>query len=402
MIHEAGGGEAQELGFMASAALAYARAMIRSGADAETAFSSIVLGLSADGQYFQTLAKLRAARALWRRITQAFVGRPLTARIEARSSRRMLSQVDPWVNMLRLTAAGFGAGVGGADAVVLDPFSQPLGRASEFARRQNRNTQLVLMEESRLGAVADPAGGSWFIETLTDEMARAGWAFMQKIEAAGGVIAALESGLVAAEVAAVRGSRNRDIATRRTGLIGVSEFADLSPRNVEIDLVDPAHFVKAAPRVAMPGPDSRCEALTPWRAAGVFEALRARASSSPTLPKVFLATLGATADHAARTGFARNLFAVGGVAADAGAPEDFDGERPSIAVICSSDALYETDGATAAMTLKARGATRVYLAGRPGGLENVLTKAGVDGFLYAGMDVVAALSEALDVLGGRP
>ena len=184
VVHEAGGGETQELGFMAAAALAYARASVDAGMEPGAAFSHVTLGLAADAEYFNTIAKVRAARAIWARITGAALGEPIPARIEVRSSRRMLSLLDPWVNMLRLTAAGFGAGVGGADAVVLDAFSLPVGRATAFARRQSRNTQLVLMEEARLGAVADPAGGAWFLEALTDQFARDGWAYMQAIEKA--------------------------------------------------------------------------------------------------------------------------------------------------------------------------------------------------------------------------
>ncbi len=401
VVHEAGGGEAQELGFMAAAALAYARAAMRAGATAEAAFSGIVLGLAADAEYFSTLAKLRAARAIWARITEAAVGRPLPARIEARSSRRMLSVLDPWVNMLRLTAAGFGAGVGGADAVTLDAFSQPLGRATHFARRQTRNTQLVLMEEARLGEVADPAGGAWFIEALTDQFARAGWAWMQKLEAAGGVVTALESGLIAADVAGVREARAADIAKRKTGLIGVSEFPDLSPRSVEIDMINAASCAKPSPRTAMPGPDSQCEPLPPWRMAGEFEVLRAKAAAMPVKPRVFLAVPGSPADYAARAGFARNLFAAGGIAAETGAPGDLDPNTTPLAVICSSDAVYANEAVAAAKALTARGAARVYLTGRPGALETELKAAGVTDFVFAGMDTIGLLTNSLSVLGSR-
>ena len=398
VVHEAGGGEAQELGFVAAAALAYARAAMEAGSDAESAFCGIVLGLAADEEYFSTLAKLRAARAIWGRITEAAIGHPLTARIEARSSRRMLSTLDPWVNMLRLTAAGFGAGVGGADAVVLDAFSQPLGRATPFARRQNRNTQLVLLEEARLGEVADPAGGSWYLESLTDQFARAGWAYMQTIEAQGGVVAALESGVIARDIAVVRAARTADIAKRKTGLIGVSEFADLASRAVDIEPVDPAQFRKHSPLAVMPGPDSRCEALTPWTSAASFERLRSRAKAFPSPPTVFLAVLGTPADYAARAGFARNLFAAGGMAAETGSPNDFNAGAALITVICSSDALYAESAIEAAKTLKAKGARRIYLAGRPGVLEPDLIAAGVGEFIYAGLDVIALLSGALTLL----
>ena len=366
VVHEAGGGEAQELGFMAASVIAYARASIAAGEDCIPAFSGIILGLTSDAEYFSTLAKFRAARAIWARMTDAAVGQPLSARIEARSSRRMLSTLDPWVNMLRLTAAGFGAAVSGADAIVLDAFSQPLGRAAPFARRQSRNTQLVLMEEARLGAVADPAGGSWYIENLTDQFARAGWAYMQKIEAAGGVVAALENGLIADDVRSVRLVRETDIAKRKTGLIGVSDFPDLSSRSVEIDVADYSSVAKPLRPAALAGPNSVCEPLAPWKAAGAFEHLRARAEAFAKPPTVFLATLGTPAEHSARTAFARNMFAAGGVVADVGTPEDYALTQTPIAVICASDALYTDQATAAAKTLNAAGVGRIYLAGRPG------------------------------------
>jgi hypothetical protein len=146
------------------------------------AWGGIVLGLSADADYFATLAKLRAARLIWDRLTSA-CGVTVAARIEARSSRRMLTAQDPWTNMLRQTAAGVGAALGGADAIQLGCFTDALGRPTPFARRQSRNAQLVLMEESHLGRVADPAGGAWFLESLTDDLARRAWARFQAIEA---------------------------------------------------------------------------------------------------------------------------------------------------------------------------------------------------------------------------
>jgi methylmalonyl-CoA mutase len=250
VVHDAGGTEAQEIGFMAAAGLAYLKAGVNAGLDMETALDRIALGLAADA---------------------ALTDRPTPARIEARSSRRMLSKLDPWVNMLRLTAAGFGAAAGGADAILLDPFTQPLGRPTAFARRQARNTQLVLMEEAHLGRVADPAAGAWFIETLTEEMARKGWAFFQAIEAKGGALEALQSGFVASAVGTARASRLQDVERKKTRILGVTVFRNPDEAAVETDSVDPAPFAKPSPPVALPRSDEICPALTPWRLAEAFE-----------------------------------------------------------------------------------------------------------------------------------
>jgi len=250
VVHEAGGTAADELGFMAASALAYAKALVRAGVNLDDAFARITLGLSADAQYFRTIAKLRAARIIWARITEA-CGAEVPARIEARSSRRMLAAQDVWTNMLRLTIAGFGAATGGADAVVLGAFTDPLGLPTAFARRQSRNAQLVLMEEAHVGAVTDPGRGAWFIESLTDQLARAGWTSFQAIEAAGGAVRALEAGQVAAD-------RTTDSAQ-----VGVTVFPNPNDAPPTVETVNPVDFAVDAPSSRLPGPDSICPAVAP-------------------------------------------------------------------------------------------------------------------------------------------
>lgn len=256
-VHEAGGSEAQELGAMAASAVTYLRALADTGMAPAQALGRIVLGLSADAEYFTTIAKLRAARAIWSRLAAA-CGADVPARIEARSSRRMLARLDPPTNLLRLTAAGFGAGVGGADAVALDPFDQPLGPPSPLARRQLRNIQLVLMEESHLGRVADPAGGSWFLERLTQDLARAGWAVFQRLEAGGGLAAGLD-GLVD-EVARTHAAHEAALASGEAVMVGVNAWPDASA---------------APPPPAPPPPAGR---FAPVRLAAPFEAAAAEAA----------------------------------------------------------------------------------------------------------------------------
>lgn len=394
VVHEAGGAEAQELAFAAASALAYAKALIRQGLSAQDAFARITLGLSADSDYFITVAKLRAARVIWAKIAGA-CGADAPAVIEARSSRRMLAKLDPWTNLLRLTSAGFGAAVGGAEAVVMGAYTDAMGLPTTFARRQARNTQLVLMEESHLGRVADPAGGAWFLEKLTDDLARAAWAKFQAIEAAGGVEAALASGLIAGEVAEAAKARAGAVAKRREGLVGVSEFPDLAEKPVEVEAVDAAAFAKPGPKVAKPGPDSACPALPPSRVAEPFEALRQAAAARAAKPKVYLATLGEVSDFSARVGFAQNLFAAGGVEPHIGSAETYRGTK-NLVVLCSSDARYAEGAVEAVRALKAKGAKRVYLAGRPGELEAALKAAGVDEFIYVGVDLLDVLTRALE------
>ncbi|WP_297509242.1 methylmalonyl-CoA mutase family protein [uncultured Caulobacter sp.] len=268
--HEAGGSNVEELAVMTASALAYAKALTRSGLSTEEAFSRIVLGVSLDGEYFTGVAKLRAAKALWARLTEA-CGVSVLARIEARSSRRMLAKADAWTNLLRLTSAGFAGAVGGADAIVLDAFTDAIGLPTAFARRQARNTQLVLMEESHLGRVADPAGGAWYLDSLTDQLARAAWAAFQAIEAAGGIIKALESGHVADTVAKTRAAQEAAFADKSRKILGVTAFPNADDKPPEVETPDPAAFAVAGPDVRLPGPDSHCPALTPVRFAAAFE-----------------------------------------------------------------------------------------------------------------------------------
>jgi methylmalonyl-CoA mutase len=266
VVHEAGGGEAEELAFMAAATAAYARALVRAGLTMEEAFGAITLGVAVDGEYFTGIAKIRAARALWARIAQA-CGVTAPARIEARSSGRMLTRKDPWTNLLRITAAGFAAAVGGADAIILGAYTDAIGLPTTFARRQSRNTQLVLMEESHLGRVADPAGGAAYLETLTDQMARAAWSRFQAIEAAGGLTEALSAGLVAEAVSA---TREAWLAQPRK-ILGVNAFPNADQTPAEVEAPDAFAFAVEGPDPRLPGPASSCPPLTAMRLSAALE-----------------------------------------------------------------------------------------------------------------------------------
>ncbi len=272
VVHEAGGGEALELAFAAAAALAYAKALVRAGLPMDRAWDGITLGLSADTDYFATLAKLRAARAIWARLTAA-CGVEAPARIEARSSHRMLAAEDAWTNMLRLSAAAVGAALGGADAVVLGAFSDPLGRPTPFARRQGRNAQLVLMEEAHLGRVTDPAAGAGYVEALTDEIARAAWTAFQAIEAQGGLIETLAGGHIASEVAKANAAR---AAAGKPRIVGVTAFPPTQAAEIEVEAAVAVPVDAPSPR--LPGPDGRCPPLTPIRLAQAYEAAALEAS----------------------------------------------------------------------------------------------------------------------------
>lgn len=259
--HEAGGSAGQELGFAAASAVALLNAAVEAGLPAYRALAGTVLGVSVDAEYFDSLAKVRALRLLWRSIAAGY-GRDAPATIEARSSRRMLAAKDPWPNLLRLTAAGFAGAVGGADAVVLDGFTRAQGHPDAFARRQARNTQLILMEEAHLGRVADPAAGSWFLDHRTRDLAEAGWAEFQRIEREGGIVASLRGGALQQRILASRTAGEKKLANGHAHLVGVTKFVDPDVRPVSVEAT--------ASSVPATGGDA-CSPLAPLRWAEAFE-----------------------------------------------------------------------------------------------------------------------------------
>ncbi|HEV2083095.1 MAG TPA: methylmalonyl-CoA mutase family protein [Brevundimonas sp.] len=261
VVHEAGGSIGQELAFAAANAVLLVEAAVAAGMPAERALKGTVLGVAVDQAYFDGLAKVRALRLIWRSIGAAY-GVDAEAAIEARSSRRMLSARDPWPNLLRLTAAGFAGAVGGADAVVLDAFTAAAGLPDDFALRQARNTQLVLMEEANLGRVDDPAAGSWYLDQRTRELAETGWAEFQWIQSEGGLVECLRAGLIQSRVARARQAQEAALADGAAHLVGVTKFIDAEPR--------PA-AATPRPGAAAQGGGDACAPLAPVRLSSALE-----------------------------------------------------------------------------------------------------------------------------------
>lgn len=230
-FHEAGGSAAQELGASLATGLAYVRELTGAGLTLAEAFGQIEFRYAAVADQFLTIAKLRAARRVWARVAEVCgVPEAGAQRQHAVTSPVMMTRRDPWVNMLRTTVAALGAGVGGADAVTVLPFDQELGVPDAFARRIARNTSTILIEESHLARVTDPAGGSYYVESLTDQVAEAAWAFFQEIERAGGQAKALRAGLVGERLAATWAERSAKLARRKEPVTGVSEFPNLAEK----------------------------------------------------------------------------------------------------------------------------------------------------------------------------
>ena len=392
VIHNAGGSEAQELAFALAGAIAYLRVLEASGVAIEKARDAVYFRLSADAEQFLTMAKFRALRKLWARVEAACGLEPKPALVTAETAWRMLTKHDAYVNMLRNAIAVSAAGLGSADAITMVPHTAPLGLPDAFARRAARNTQLVLLEESSLARVADPAAGSGAIEAMTEELCLTAWAQFQDIEKAGGPWAALESGLVQKNVAAVRAERERAVARGKDILTGTNAYPDI--REATPAVLDVAPSAKNEPASAA--------ALPRIRLAEPFEKLRDASDKvlarTGTRPKVFLAVLGKQADFSARSNFAKNFFEAGGIETVEGGPDAlaaaFGTSGASLACLCGADKAYETEAADAAAALKAAGAKHIYLAGKPDTVEHASQQAGVNTFIYTGCDMLAALTAA--------
>jgi len=358
VYHDAGGSFAEELGSVTAAGLATLRLLTATGMSVDDAARLIEFRWVVTDDQFASIAKLRAARVLWSRVL-AVAGATDAAgqRQHAATSIAMLTSRDPWVNLIRNCVAAFAGGVGGAAAVTVEPHSLVSGTVDETARRMARNTQLLLLQESHVGFVSDPAGGSYYIETRTRQLAEAGWAWLQEIEGAGGMRAALAP------------------------VTGVSEFPDRQRRP------DPE-----------PGWQRPGGGLPQHRYAEAFEALRDRCDAAAD-PTVVLLTLGPLAHYAARETYAQNLFAAGGVATVSipfvpGEPVALP-EGATVVCVCGTDDAYGDSIEQAAAAATAAGAQRVLVAGKPGDRAARDASAGVSGHIYVGCDALAVLEQTL-------
>lgn len=404
IIHNAGGSEAQELSFAIASAVEYLRALVASGVTVDAARGMLYFRLAADADEFLTIAKFRALRKLWARIEEACGLTPKPTYVAAETAWRMMTQRDADVNMLRMTIAVTAAGLGGADSICALPHTAALGLPDAFARRIARNTQLILLEESNLAKVADPAAGSGAIEDLTAKLCGAAWAQFQEIEKAGGAWAALELGLIQKNVAAVRAERMKAVARRKDAITGTSDYPNLNEKSAAVLDVPPVAPPKESATAIAAEPLPRIRLSEP------FEALRDGSdrmlAKTGARPKVFLANLGKISDFTARTMFAKNFYEAGGIEAlsndgfkdQAEMIAAFKTSRAKLACLCSSDKGYEAEAAAAAKALTAAGAT-VQLAGRPGEHEAAWRQAGVKTFIFVGCDALSTLQAAHDSLG---
>ncbi|MDZ4792030.1 MAG: methylmalonyl-CoA mutase family protein [Hyphomicrobiales bacterium] len=444
--HQAGASAVQELAWTLAASVEYWRTLEKSGFTADEAIAAVDVILASECDLFLTIAKFRAARLLWAKAVETAGGAARPVKFLAEMSYRAISERDPHMNILRSAAAAFGASLGGAEAVLLIPFNTRAGTPDAFSRRMARNTQLVLMEEAHLGRVGDEAGGSWYVETLTSEIAARSWEEFRAIEACGGLLAALEQGVIYDAVAPLQQKRERNLSAGREAITGVSSFPQLKETPVGYHQADAVFDIESlnregvVPDLPPAGKGERFAAMieavksgatlrgieraletvyerrtllpaTPERLAEPFEKLR-RASDLALYrvgarPPVFVALLGDAADYTPRLTWLRSFFESGGVEVLTGhgfqtldALQRAFRESPApIACLCSTDKYY---GALtgAADALKKAGAAALYVATQPTGLDsfNAADQKAIDRILYQGCDTLSLLSELHQIM----
>jgi methylmalonyl-CoA mutase len=417
--HHAGADASVALGIQLASGVAALRAMESEGLALADAFRAIAFRHTLPARFLYGIATIRAGQALWRRVAQ-LCGVDTEPHQTAATAFRAHTRCDPWVNILRATASTFAGIVGGANWVETPPYA-----SGDDARRLARNTQLVLRDEAHLDRVADPAGGSDVIESLTGELARVAWMRFQEIEAAGGIAAALRDGALHRAIADSRGRLEAGVRTRSIPVLGVSRFPNLdeeapspAPEALEAALrpapeaianIDPAADFAGTQALVQTAPTldaltqsrvgrgvERHAPLPLFRLAAPFEALRANDAAS-----VFFATLGPLAEHTARTGFGRELVESGGLRAHipdgvetpAQAVDAWRGAKsPQVVVVSSATKRFATDVADVVRQLTGAGAA-VWVLGQPGEHEAALREAGARDFLFTGGDALSALAD---------
>lgn len=352
--HEAGATAVQELAY----AIAEGADRLAKGADPAQTFVFAV-----GSNYFVEMAKLRAARLLWARVLDAF-GQQAAVRIHAVTALANKSIYDPYTNLLRVTTEALSGVLGGADSLDV--------QAAGFPDRLARNVQLVIKEEAHLDKVADPAGGSYYIEALTDALAREAWKLFQQIEAEGGYAAAHST--IEMAIAASRAAKEKAFASRRRVLVGVNNYPDIHEKEL-----------------------GHAALLTGWHLAAPIEEIRLRterhAVRTGKTPKVLLLKRGDLKMKMARGQFCQNFFGCAGFAIEES--ESYDGTTAALIVLCSSDAEYIEFAREVCSNVK----VPVVVAGNPREQIEELKSLGVAGFVHVLSNMVDTLTEWQDKLG---
>ena len=420
-VHEAGGTEAQELAYLASAGAAYMRALLEKGLAPDEAAGLIAAELACDQDGHLGIAKLRAARQIWAQITESF-GCADTSRnlsLHAVTSLRMMTKTDPWTNMLRVMAAGFGAVIGGADFVTTRPFTDALGLATPFGHRTARNMQLLMQEESHLGQVADPAHGSYFHEQMTSLLANTAWALFQDLERLGGIEHENARADLIRQIQAANRKRNSQLARQDKALLGVSLYPAQTPRPAEIRRAPQLLKGSAAPLMIKPGFKGILEgaqsgyalpaisapmpsALPPLRLSAPFESLLTAGVQSTAV----LVALSDDPVSKARLAFVKSYLKGAGINVNILQAQTV--QRPiqdaaktataPLVFLAGTDADYRDQGRRVAKALETVRGAKIWVCAKPKVAAEIPYAYGP---IYKGQDRLGTLGEILGLMGAK-
>ncbi|MDZ4720147.1 MAG: methylmalonyl-CoA mutase family protein [Roseiflexaceae bacterium] len=410
VYHEAGASAVEELAFSLASAVEQVRKLALHGIPIAHSGPRVRFSLALGTNIFMEIAKLRAARMLWSKIIAACGLAPQTAPaiIHTQSGMRSFTIADAHVNLLRATAQSFAAIIGGCNSLEVRPFDAAIHTPDDFSRRLAINTQHLLHDESLLGRVIDPAGGSWYVESLTDAVARKAWILFQEVERRGGLRAALYDAWPQQQISETAAKRATRIATRRDILVGTNMYANPLEEQPPPPTTKYTNQQAGNQPTTAHSPPPIGVLLRPHRDAEPYEALRARAQSAGKPPQAFLATIGPLSQHRARADFALGLLHTAGIhvidtpgfaTPEAAAQAAIHSNAP-IVVICSSDPTYPTIVPPFIEIIRAaRPKTLIVLAGFPTGQIEMLRDAGIDLFMHARADAIATLDEILTRIG---
>lgn len=439
LYHNSGGTIIQELGFALATASEYLATLTEADYSAGEAAQMLHFTFAAGSNYFLEIAKFRAIRLLWQNLIQAYGVDPSEspAYVHVETSQWNKTGYDPYTNMLRTTTEGISAVLGGCDALTVLPFDASFRQPNAFSQRIARNAQIIMREEAYLNKVQDPATGSYYVEKLTDDIARKAWQLFQEVEERGGMLQAIEDGFVQSEIKKSRQKRDQAIATRRRIFVGTNQYPNPDERQAE-ELkrpIEPTPLITTdrdekinsscsidelgdlfaqgatlgdiASSILSQG-DPEVNVLSPYRGARAFEELRLATEQHPTTPMVLNLPIGHPKMRKARSAFSNNFF--GCVGYDIEDPIGFEDvseaveaikeEQPEIAVLCSSDKEYEQLVPELCDQLaKTKQRPLLVLAGYPEEQVESYRKLGVDLFIYSGCNVLETLKKVQQKLG---
>ena len=407
IFHNSGSTIVQELAFTLAAGHEYVVKLMEQGLSVDQVAPALRFSMAISSNYFMEIAKFRAARLLWANIMAPYNpsrGCASKMKVHAVTSKWNMTVYDPYVNMLRGTTEAMSAAVSGVHSIEVLPFDTPYEKPTDFSARIARNVQLLLKEESHFNQVCDAAGGSYYIENLTNSIAEQAWNQLRQVEEKGGYIAAFEAGFIQDQVEASAAKKNSNIATRRETLLGTNQFPnfnEVADEAITEDVVTGKSTCKCG--CASQAADG-VRPLKPYRGAMAFEQMRLKVDRSGKQPKAFMLTCGALAFARARAQFSCNFFACAGIrvqdntyfkSVEEGVKAALEA-KAEIVVICAADDDYAT---LAPEAFKLLGDKAIFVVAGAPACKEELEAQGIKNFISVRNNVLETLQYYLKELG---